>query len=212
MEITWLGQSCFRIKGKDATVITDPYDRSLGYTLGKPTAEIVTISHDHPDHNYVEGVGGEPMVITGPGEYEVANVLITGIRTYHDANGGKERGKNTVYLFEEEDITVCHLGDLGHVPTSQQVEAMTNVDILLIPVGGTYTIDAAQATETISLIEPKIVIPMHFQTEALKFKLDPVEKFLKEMGLKEVTPQAKLNVTRNSLPDQTQVIVLDYKK
>lgn len=213
MEITWLGHACFKIRGKEATVITDPYDQTVGYNLGKQTADIVTISHPHSDHNYASGIGGSPRLVEGPGEYEISGVLITGISTYHDTEGGKKRGKNTVYLIEMEDLTICHLGDIGHVPTADQAEQLSNVQILMIPVGGGATLDASAAVETISLIEPKIVIPMHYQTEVLvKHNFEPLDKFLKEMGVKEVQPQPKLTVTKaNMPPGNTQVVVLEYK-
>jgi L-ascorbate metabolism protein UlaG (beta-lactamase superfamily) len=212
MEITWLGQACFRIKSKEATIITDPPDKSFGYNLGRATADIVTVSHQHPDHNNVAAIGGNPKVIEGPGEYEIKGVLITGIQTYHDTEGGKKRGKNTVYLIETDDLVVCHLGDLGHVLSSEQAEQMSNVDILMIPVGGVYTINAAQAAEVVALIEPKIVIPMHYKTEAIAIELDPVDKFCREMGVKSCQPQPKLSVTKSTLPSETEVLILDYKK
>jgi len=212
LEITWLGHSCFRIKGRGAVVLTDPYDSSLGYSLGKPQADIVTISHPHPGHSFREGVGGTRKIVNGPGEYEIANVFITGIRTYHDAEKGERWGKNTIYLIEMEEMTLCHLGDLGHVPSPEQMEEMSNVEVLMVPVGGLSTIDAAAAAQTVRLLEPKVVIPMHFKTEAVKMELEPLSRFLKEMGLKEVAPQPKLTVTKSSLPQETQVVVLDYKR
>jgi len=212
MEITWLGHSCFRLRGKEATVITDPYDKSLGYTLGKPTASIVTVSHHHPDHDCIATVGDKPKIVDAPGEYEISNILITGIATFHDGQKGKIRGKNTAYLIEIDDVTVCHLGDLGHVPSSEQVEEMSDVDILLTPVGGVSTMNAAVAAETVSLVQPKIVIPMHFKTEVVKQELEPLDRFLKEMGLKKIAPQPKLTIGKTSLPSQTQVVVLDYRR
>ena len=210
MEITWLGHSCFRIKGRHATVITDPYSPDLGYSLGKHTARIVTVSHQHPGHSYVRGIGGEPKQVTGPGEYEISGVLIIGIGTYHDAEKGKKRGKNTVYLMEVDEVSVCHLGDLGHVLTSEQVEQIDNVDVLLLPVGGTSTVNAATAAEIVRQLEPNAVVPMHYKTNVLKKELAPVDRFLREMGLKEVTSQPKLSFTRASLPPSTQVFLLDY--
>ncbi|MBI2954498.1 MAG: MBL fold metallo-hydrolase [Chloroflexi bacterium] len=212
MEITWLGHSCFRIKSKEATIVTDPYDRSVGYQMGKVSADIVTVSHGHSDHNYVAAIGGEPKIVAAPGEYEIKGVLITGIQTAHDAEGGKKRGKNSVYLIETEDMVVCHLGDLGHIPTPDQVEEMSNVDILMVPVGGNYTISADQAPEVISLIEPKIVIPMHYKTDVVKLELDPVDKFCREMGVKSPQPQPKLTVNKSTLPSESQVVILEYRK
>jgi L-ascorbate metabolism protein UlaG (beta-lactamase superfamily) len=210
MDITWLGHSCFKLKGSHATVITDPYSPEIGYSLGKNTARIVTVSHQHPGHSYARGVGGEPKVLERPGEYEIGGVLIIGIATFHDTEKGEKRGKNTVYLLEIDEITICHLGDLGHVLTGEQVEEIDDVDVLLLPVGGVATINAATAAEVVRLIEPRIVIPMHYQTPALKMELDPVGKFLKEIGAKQVEPLAKLTVSKSSLPLTTQVVLLDY--
>lgn len=211
MDINWLGYSCFRIKGKQAVVITDPYSPDLGYSLGKPAADIVTVSHQHPGHNHVSGVSGAsgtPRHITGPGEYEVRGVLVIGFATFHDAEGGAQRGKNTVYLIEIDGVTVCHLGDLGHPLKTEQVEEIDEVDVLLLPVGGISTIGAATAAETIRQIEPKIVIPMHYKTAELKRELEPLEKFLKEMGTGQVEPQSKISVTPSTLPASTQVVLL----
>ncbi len=211
MEITWLGHSCFRLKGKEAILITDPYDVSIGYSLGKPKANIVTSSHPHPGHSFVAGVGGEPRVVRGPGEYEIASVFIQGISTFHDNERGRRLGKNTVYLIEMDEVTICHLGDLGHVLSSEQVEEMNGVEVLLVPVGGLSTIDAAAAAEMVRLLQPRIVIPMHFKTDVVSFELEPVENFLKEIGLKQASPQPRLVVTKTSLPEEMQVVVLDYR-
>ncbi len=210
MDISWLGHSCFRIRGSQATVITDPYSPTLGYSLGKPTAHIVTVSHQHPGHSYVQGIDGEPRLVTGPGEYEISDVLIIGIATFHDAEGGRKRGRNTVYLMEVGGVSVCHLGDLGHVLTAEQVEEIDNVDVLLLPVGGVSTINAPMAAEVVRQLEPKVVIPMHYKTQALNWELEPVDRFLKEIGVKQATSQPKLSFTKPSLPDSTQVFLLDY--
>jgi len=210
MDSNWLGHSCFRIGGSHAVVITDPYSPDLGYSLGKPDADILTVSHNHPGHSYTQGIGGEPRLVTGPGEYEIGGVLIIGVATFHDGDGGRERGKNTAYLMEIDEISVCHLGDLGHVLTAEQVEELDNVDVLLLPVGGVSTINAPMAAEVVRQLEPKVVVPMHYKTPALSRELEPVEKFLKEIGVKEVTSQPKLSLTRSNLPDSTQVFLLDY--
>jgi L-ascorbate metabolism protein UlaG (beta-lactamase superfamily) len=210
MDINWLGHSCFRIKGKQAAIITDPFPPDIGYTPSKPTADIVTVSHQHHSHAYDKGVGGDPKVITGPGEYEIKGVLIIGIATFHDSDGGKVRGKNTVYLIEIDGITVCHLGDLGHVLTTEQVEEVDDVDVLLLPVGGGSTINASTAAEVIRLIEPKVVIPMHYKTPAVKRELAPVESFMKEMGIERPASQPKLSLNPSSLPASTQVYLLEY--
>ncbi len=205
-----MGHSCFRIRASQAVVITDPYPPDLGYSLGKPAANIVTVSHQHPSHSYTQGIGGEPRLITGPGEYEISGILIIGIAAFHDAERGRKRGKNTVYLMEVDGITVCHLGDLGHVLTAEQIEEIDDVDVLLLPVGGVSTIDAPMAAEVIRQLEPKVVVPMHYKTQALNRELEPVEKFLKEMGMERVDSQPKLSLSRSNLPASTQVFLLDY--
>lgn len=211
MEISWLGHSCFRLRGREAVVLTDPCHKSIGYSIGRPTADIVTVSHHHPGHDNVAAVAGSPRIIDGPGEYEITNVLITGIRTYHDGQRGARLGRNTAYVIEMDDLRICHLGDLGHVPNSEQAEEMSGVDILLAPMGGGSTLDAAAASETVSLLEPKLVIPMHYQTPAVAVQLDPLDRFLKEMGASGLESVPKLSVNRSSLPQETRVVVLDYR-
>lgn len=210
MEITWLGHSCFRIKGKEATIVTDPCHPSLGYSLGKLQADIVTLSHFHPGHCYTEAIVSEFKGIKGPGEYELKGTFITGIATWHDAEQGKKLGKNTVYLLAIDGVTLCHLGDLGHLPASELIEEMDDIDVLLVPVGGVSTIGGSAAAEIVRRLTPKIVIPMHYKTKALTKELEPVDKFLKEVGVKERVSQAKLSVNRSTLPSSTQVIILDY--
>ena len=212
-DITWLGHAMFRLRGKDATIITDPFDRTLGLELPRPKADIVTISHDHPHHNAVATLKGEPHVLRGPGEYEIKGIFITGISTFADNKKGAERGRNTAYLIELDDLIICHLGSLGHVLTTKQVEALSDVHVLLVPVGGQTTLDAAKAAEVIAQIEPRIVIPMHFRTGAEQVEgEDTLEKFAREMGLKEWTPQERLAVRASDLPETTSVVVLDVKQ
>ncbi len=212
MEITWYGHACFRLRDRNVTIITDPYGPDIGYTLPRMRADIVTVSHGHADHSYVAGVKGKPRVLNGPGEYEIGGVFITGISTYHDKKKGAERGKNTAFLFEFDGLSVCHLGDLGHIPTQSQAAVLSQVNVLLIPVGGVSTINAAQAAEVVSLLEPQIVIPMHYKTKALNIKLDSVSKFLKAMGLGKLPEQDTLKVTASNLPEETQVVLLSYKQ
>jgi L-ascorbate metabolism protein UlaG (beta-lactamase superfamily) len=212
MDITWLGLSCFRIKGKEVTVITDPYPPGLGYSLGRPQANIVTVSHAHPGHSYTAAISGEYKVIKGPGEYEIKETFITGIATWHDADHGQKLGRNTVYLLELDSITLCHLGDIGHLPDSELIEDLGDIDVLFLPVGGVSTIGGSTAAEIVRRLSPKVAIPMHYKTPALKRELEPVDKFLKEAGVKEKVSQPKLSVSRSNIPTSTQVIVLDYTR
>jgi L-ascorbate metabolism protein UlaG (beta-lactamase superfamily) len=208
MEINWYGYSCFRLKGKNTTVITDPFTPELGYSLEKASANIVTVSHGHPNHSNTQAIGGNPRIISRPGEYEIGGVLIIGISTPHDVEPGGTLGKNTAYAIEVDDVTIAHLGDLGQPLTSNQIEELGNVDVLMIPVGGGNTISASQAASLVRNIEPKLVIPMHYKTLTLTKELDAVDKFLKEMGVTESVPQPKITVTRATLPPTTQVMVL----
>ncbi len=211
MDITWLGHSCFRIRSRDAIVITDPPAKEWGLPNLLP-ADIVTVSHPHAGHSNAAAVSGAPLVVRGPGEYESKEVLILGLTTFHDAMRGAERGKNTVYVMELEGMSVCHLGDLGDVPSADVLEALGNVDVLLIPVGGGSTINASKAVETISLIDPRVVIPMHYQDEQLRADLEPLERFLRELGAPEIAPVQRLSVTRSTLPQDRQVVVLERRR
>jgi L-ascorbate metabolism protein UlaG (beta-lactamase superfamily) len=209
-DIQYLGHSCFRLRGRDGILICDPYDRSVGLDIGRPAAHIVTISHKHPDHANVGVI--KPMrervfTIEGPGEYEVGGVLITGVRTYHDKNKGAELGTNTAYVIHMDDVVFCHLGDLGHELSTQQLDDIGSVDVLFIPIGGGETIGSAEAVSVISQIEPRIVIPMHYaQSEQRSFDadLESLEKFTHEVGLKEVVPEDKLTITSASLPSEDE--------
>lgn len=213
MDITYLGHSCFKIKGKQATVVTDPYDSYIGFKMPKVEADIVTVSHEHKDHSFIEGVGGEPFVISEPGEYEIKEVEIWGIPTFHDKEDGAKQGKNTVYYLKMDGVSLAHLGDLGQKLTPEQVEELGEVDILFVPVGGFYTIDSVVAHEVINQLEPRIVIPMHFRTEKHNEKLfkevDTLGVFLKRMGEERVEPQKKLNIkSKTDLPEERKIVVL----
>jgi len=210
MQINWYGHSCFRLRDRYGTVVTDPYGDDIGYSLPRIRADVVTVTHDHPDHANVKAIKGNPQVIYGPGEYEMKGIFVIGIPAHPEETQTKPGVRNTVYLFDFEGVTVCHLGDLRRVLTQSQVEELGDVDVLLIPVGGGTTLGASEASEVISLLEPKIVIPMHYQTELLKgVKLAPVDHFLKEMGIKEVAPVEVLKVTNGALPSETQVVVME---
>lgn len=189
MDIYPLGHSSFRIKGKNATVVTDPFEQ-------KSEADVVLVSHNHADHNVVSKIAGEPFIVDGPGEYEIKGVTVVGVASFRD---------NVVYKFTVDGVNLCHLGDLGHKLTDAQVETIGDVDILFVPVGGFYTIDAKTASEVVAQIEPVVVIPMHDKGE----KLDPVDKFLKEMGTEEITAVAKYTISKDKLPENTSVIVLE---
>jgi L-ascorbate metabolism protein UlaG (beta-lactamase superfamily) len=211
-EITWLGHSCFRLRGREATIITDPYNKRLGYDFGRPRADIVTSSRPGEFYRFFEAIKGEPKVVEGPGEYEINDVFITGIGTYADAENGKKRGKNTAYIFDLEGMQICHLGAIGHTLSEEQLEQMSNVDVLLVPVGGNTTINARQASEVISAIEPHIVIPMHYKLDNLDVDLDELSNFAKEMGLTTITPQEKFTLKSSDLPEGTKIIVLGLQK
>lgn len=207
-EFKWFGHNCFRIRAKEATVITDPVDRVTGYSLPKQPADIVTISHEHAGHANLNAIKPEYQVVRGPGEYEMHDVFITGIRTYHDAEKGKERGSNTVYLIEVEGIVICHLGDLGHTLTGEQAEAMSNADVLLIPVGGHGVIGAGQAAEVITQLEPKVVIPMQFATDGGDKGLDGLEPLCKALAVAAPAPLDKVTIRQSDLTETMQFIVL----
>jgi L-ascorbate metabolism protein UlaG (beta-lactamase superfamily) len=212
MEIIWYGHACFRLRGNQGTVITDPYDKTVGLTLPPLKADVVTISHDTPHHNYVAGLKGEFQVINGPGEYEIRDIFVTGIRmtsAKSDNQGGS--AKNNVFVIELEEIKCCHLGDLDHVPSQSQVEDMGNIDVLMIPVGGKSALNASQAAEVINLIEPLMVIPMHYQLPGLTIDFEPVDKFLKEMGISKSEVVPSLRITKSTMPEETQVVVLEAK-
>ena len=210
-DITWLGHACFRLRGKDATIVTDPFDRGIGLEVPRPRADIVTISRDDPNHNAEATIKGEPRVLRAPGEYEVKGVFITGVATYADAKKGALHGKNTVFVYELDDLVICHLGGLGHTLSAAQVEALSDVSVLIVPVGSPDALDAAKAVEVIGQIEPAIVIPMMYKTGPETLNLEPLDRFAKEMGLKEWVAQDKLVLKSSDLPDTTQVVVLEVK-
>lgn len=213
MEITWYGLSCFRLTERGlATVVTDPYDnRTAGYEPLKLRADIVTVSHDAPGHNYTNGAKGYSHLITGPGEFEIGGVFITGIQTNGHTKKDDDDPKNTLYVFDFEGVSVAHLGDLRRVPTQTEIEALGNVHVALVPVGGGGGLNAAKAAEVVSLLEPGYVIPMHYATPASALKLGPLNKFVKEMGLDKVEPQPSLKVTASTIPEETKVVVLTYE-
>ncbi|MBV9690976.1 MAG: MBL fold metallo-hydrolase [Ktedonobacteraceae bacterium] len=210
MEITWIGHACFQLRGKNVTLVTDPFSvqpQGASVRLGKLNASIVTSSHNHSGHMNASVVGGNPHVVRGPGEYEISDVLITGVASYHDDKSGQQYRRNTIYVIHMDEIAICHLGDLGHALQEEQLEEVADADVLLIPIGGQHTIHATQAVEIISQVEPRVVIPMHYQT-ATGEGLDPLDKFCREMGVESLRPQPRLVITRSTVPTELQVILL----
>lgn len=209
MEITWYGMSCFRITDrKHATIVTDPFAADMGLGEIKLKADVVTVSHDAPGHNFTHAVSGMEHILDGPGEYEIGSVFITGIGT--PSKNGKFN--NIVYVFDFNGLTVAHLGDIGDVPSQKQIEDLELVNVLLVPVGGGSSLNAARAAELVSMIEPNIVIPMHYALPGLKTNLDPLDKFLKEMGATDAKQEATFKVSgTESLPEQTEVVILSSK-
>ncbi|MCD6577653.1 MAG: MBL fold metallo-hydrolase [Anaerolineaceae bacterium] len=213
MEIIWYGHSCFRISDRRmTTVVCDPYDnKEVGYEPLKLKADIVTVSHESPRHKNLKAVKGDPYVISGPGEYEIGGVFITGLRTEMRKKFEQETTNNTMYLINYFGITIVHLGDMRQVPTQSEVESIGPVHVALVPVGGSGGLSATKASEVISLFEPNIVVPMHYSTPASKVDLDPIGKFLKVMGLSTVETLPVLKISKSeSLPDETKIVVLDY--
>lgn len=207
MEIVWHGHSFFRIRAREATIVFDPHD---GSKAGRVQADLALISHDHPGHNYLEAVTGTSRVLTRPGEYEIRGVSIVGVQAAHDAEGGRKRGRNIAWMVHVEDISVCHLGDLGHPLTPDQAQAIGTIDILLVPVGGHNTINASQAAEIVTTLEPRVVIPMHFAQPGYESALATVDGFLREQGARGLEPQPRYAVSsRSALPPETQVLLLE---
>jgi L-ascorbate metabolism protein UlaG (beta-lactamase superfamily) len=211
MLISWFGHSCFQLVDSEGkSVVIDPFAESVGYGIPEVEADVVLVTHEHYDHNNVKAVSGSPVVIRGPGKQSVAGIEIKGISTYHDEKGGKLRGSNTVYCFKLDDVGVCHMGDLGHMLSKDQMRELGSVDILLIPVGGFVTIDSQDAGRLVENLKPSIVIPMHFKTEDLSFRLDPVEKFIKGRDVE--GPLKILSVMPEDLSGEGErVVLLDYR-
>jgi len=215
MNIFWKGQSCFQItssegKNNHVNIVIDPFDENIGLKPPKLEADILLVTHQHHDHNNVKAVSGSPFLIEGPGEYEIKEVYIEVLSSSHDDSSGKEKGLNTIYTIEAEDIRICHLGDLGQKElTSEQLEKIGEIDILMIPVGGVYTIGVKEAVRIMSQIEPNIIIPMHYQIPKLKVKLDGVDKFLKTMGIKSISPLPKLSIKKKDiLSEEAKIVIL----
>ncbi|MGI6468641.1 MAG: MBL fold metallo-hydrolase [Syntrophomonadaceae bacterium] len=208
MVIYWLGHASFLIDSPSGRILTDPFDKQVGYPQYKEPVDIVTVSHQHYDHNAVEGLQGNPQVISQPGIFQIGPVRIEGIESFHDRKQGKLRGKNIIYKISLEGLDIVHLGDLGHILETRQIEAIGNVDILLLPVGGIYTIDAHEAKTVAEQLKPVIIVPMHYKTKPLTIELDPLEKFTGQFD--KTVKRPWLKVSREDLHESAGVIVLDY--
>ncbi len=207
LDITWYGLSCFRIAERgQITIITDPFSGSVGLPIPRLKADVVTISHNQPGHSNVDAVKGVGYTLTGPGEYEIGGTFISGFPMHHVSDSLVH--ENVAYVIRYDALTVLHLGDLAHVPDQSTVEALGEVSALLVPVGGGKSLRAAMAAEVIAMIEPHYIIPMHYALPDLALPLDPVEKFLKEMGISKVQEAESLRITQNNLPEQPEVVVL----
>jgi L-ascorbate metabolism protein UlaG (beta-lactamase superfamily) len=217
MDITYYGISCFKLKEKTTSVVFDPYDETTGLKLPKLSADIVISSHDHGDHNATGNVDGtdsrsEPLILNAPGEYEANSVSFFGITSYHDGDKGSKRGKNTMFVAHIDDLVIAHLGDLGHLLTKSQVDELSGVDVLLIPVGGVYTIDPELALKVIDQVEPSIVVPMHFKDKGLSKTFDELvtlDEFLTKANADGVRREKKLSLTRANLPEDREIVVVE---
>jgi L-ascorbate metabolism protein UlaG (beta-lactamase superfamily) len=210
LDVTWYGHGCFRLRGRGAAVVNDPYPPALGTRLPRLEADLVTISHEHDNHNYVRALAKDPFLIRDPGEYEVAGVTVIGVPTFHDVKRGEVHGRNTVYLLDIDDVTVCHLGDLGHPLDDRALERLGKVDVLLVPVGGGATLDATRGAEVVRQIEPRYVVPMHYALPQLQVELQPIDRFLEEMGVESHERQPKLTVQASSSSEgETKVVLLE---
>ena len=216
VDIWFYGQACFKVKGKNVSIVFDPYNTDfVGLSVLKVDADIVCVSHDHKDHNeagLVKGTqeGIEPFVISGPGEYEKLGVNVVGVASFHDEKQGAERGNNTIYVATVDEVNIVHLGDLGQKKLTQdQVEQLSSCDVLLIPVGGVYTIEAKDAPDLIAQLEPKIIIPMHYKLPGLKFELAEVSEFFTVMGKEKPEAQSKLSISLDKLPEEPEIVLLE---
>ncbi len=211
MKIRWLGHSCFLITNeRGINILTDPFDETLGYRMTKEKINIITISHEHYDHNNTMGIKGKPVVLKGPVNRDTHKIVFKGISSYHDSVYGKHRGENTIFVTKTDELTLCHLGDLGHLLYNEQLEQINNVDILFIPVGGYFTINHIQAEQVINQIKAKIVIPMHYKTEAIKWSIDPLSVFLNEKQNIKMVGENFFEVNSSTLPEKTTIYVLNY--
>jgi L-ascorbate metabolism protein UlaG (beta-lactamase superfamily) len=218
VDLSWLGHACFRLRGREVTIVTDPYTSDgWGYPELVANANIVTVSNEHPHHAGVQRIEGRPHVLRGPGEYEISGVLIWGVRTSRPRADGLigAPSKNTAFIIQLEDLTVCHLGDLASAPlTDGELTHIKDADVLLIPVGGNCTINAAQAAAVVAQVEPKLIVPMHYATDETRGQLvlDEVDRFCKELGATDASPRSRLSVTNASLPSEPTVVLMEQSR
>jgi L-ascorbate metabolism protein UlaG (beta-lactamase superfamily) len=211
MRIKWLGHSCFLITNKRGiNILTDPFDDTLGYRMTKEKINIITISHEHYDHNNTMGIKGKPAVLKGAVNRDTHKMLFKGVPSYHDSVYGKHRGNNTIFVIETDEMVLCHLGDLGHVLENMQLGEIGRVDILFIPVGGYYTLNHLQADQVIEQLKPKIVLPMHYKTDAIKWSIDPLSFFLDKKDNIKIIGESSFEIEAGTLPEKTTIYLLDY--
>ncbi|NPV54417.1 MAG: MBL fold metallo-hydrolase [Firmicutes bacterium] len=213
MRLRWFGHACFMITSSspEVRILTDPFDETVGYPVPSVRADIVTVSHDHFDHNNVGCVEGDPVVVKTPGRHEAKGVPVHGVSTFHDNQGGRKRGPNIVFVIGVDGLKICHLGDLGHMLDPAKVDEIGHVDILLVPVGGNFTIDAAGATRVIDALKPAVIVPMHYKTPALAFPIDPVDKFLIDKDNIVRTNSVSLELSAQDIPGERTIYVFSYE-
>ena len=211
MRITWYGHACFKFDfSQGPYVVTDPFDDHVGYPLCREEADVVTVSHAHSDHNYTESLRGNFTKITRPGLFTFDDLIVQGVKSYHDAENGGRRGDNVIYIFESDDVRIAHLGDLGHEPNLKQYAALTNIDVLLIPIGGYYTIDTDTALKIIDHVRPRVVIPMHFKTPLMDFPITDEKRFVEKTGAV-YWDKRWVEVTRENINSLPRALVLKYQ-
>jgi L-ascorbate metabolism protein UlaG (beta-lactamase superfamily) len=213
MKIKWIGHACFLIEGEAVRILTDPYDESIPYRPPDFPVDVITVSHEHSDHNAVHRVSGNPVIVRGEGPHQASGISLRGIASFHDDEKGQKRGKNTIFVFEIEGIHLAHLGDLGAPLTDDQARGLADVEVLFIPVGGYFTIGPEQAqalTEKLSNL--KVVIPMHYKTDRLgqDFPIVSVDKFVAKMQNVKHIRSSEVILTRDTLPRAQEVWILDY--
>jgi L-ascorbate metabolism protein UlaG (beta-lactamase superfamily) len=217
VDLNWLGHACFRLRGREVAILTDPYEgNDWGYPPLATTANVVTVSNSHPHHAGLAGIDGKPRVLKGPGEYEIGGALIWGVRTRarKGEDGQPLSAKNTAFVIQLEELRVCHLGDLADAPLSAaELDQLKDADVLLVPVGGNCTINATQAAEVVAQIEPKLIVPMHYATDETRghLPLDDIQRFCKELGASEATPRPRLTISATSLPSEPTVVLLERR-